>query len=79
MPTPSWVKLRSLSDEDLIAVHDRQAETTTGGVDYYLDELRHRELMGTLKNIAEQLGVVVITAEDERRVGLTEEAKVERE
>ncbi|WP_454112818.1 hypothetical protein [Microbacterium maritypicum] len=35
-------KLRSLSDEELIAQHDHQATMTSVGVNYYLDELDRR-------------------------------------
>ena len=38
----TWKKLRSLSDEELIAVHDKEAATTGVGIQYYLDELRYR-------------------------------------
>ena len=38
----TWQTLRSLSDEELIAVHDYKASTTGVGIQYYLDELRYR-------------------------------------
>lgn len=36
-------RLRSMSDEELIALHDQTAVNTVFGVDYFLDELRRRE------------------------------------
>lgn len=38
----SIAKLRALTDEELIAQHDRQAQNTSVGVNYYLDELDRR-------------------------------------
>lgn len=35
-------KLRSLTDEELIAQHDSQARNTSVGVNYYLEELDRR-------------------------------------
>lgn len=35
-------KLRSLTDEELIAEHDEQAQRTSVGVSYYLEELDRR-------------------------------------
>lgn len=39
---PSYRQLREMSDEQLIVSHDRLAENTALGVNYYLDELRRR-------------------------------------
>jgi hypothetical protein len=36
--------LRALSDDELVAAHDRLADNTFVGIDYYLDELKRREL-----------------------------------
>ena len=36
--------LRALSDADLVARHDDLAQNTFVGIDYYLSELRRREL-----------------------------------
>ena len=38
----TWQKIRSLSDEELIAAHDKEAATTGVGIQFYLDELRYR-------------------------------------
>ena len=35
--------LREMSDEQLIDAHDKLAQNTQIGIDYYLDELRRRE------------------------------------
>ena len=35
-------KLRELSDEELVALHDQAAANTTVGIQYYLDELNRR-------------------------------------
>lgn len=40
-------ELRSLSDEELVRRHDREAEGTVVGVDYYLDELHRRDVERT--------------------------------
>ena len=39
----SWRELKALSDEQLVEAHDRQALSTEVGVNYYLEELRHRD------------------------------------
>ncbi len=39
---PSYQQLLDMSDEQLIAAHDRAAENTYLGVAYFLDELRRR-------------------------------------
>ncbi len=39
---PSYKQLLDMSDEHLIASHDRLAEHTVLGISYYLDELRRR-------------------------------------
>jgi hypothetical protein len=36
-------RIRELSDSDLIAEHDRLAQSTVVGVDYYLNELARRD------------------------------------
>ena len=38
----TWQKIKSLSDEELIAAHDKVSANTVVGVQYYLDELRYR-------------------------------------
>ena len=40
---PKWAELKKMSDEELIARHDRIAKRTTIGTGYYVDELRYRE------------------------------------
>lgn len=35
--------LRALSDEELIAIHDQAAVNASGGITYYLDELKRRD------------------------------------
>lgn len=35
-------KLRALSDDELVELHDKAAQNTTVGIQYYLDELNHR-------------------------------------
>ena len=42
--------LHSLSDDELVALHDRQAEHTTIGIDYYLDEIRRREQLAMMRS-----------------------------
>lgn len=39
----SYEQLRNLSDEELIAMHDKHAAHTCVGVSYYLDELARRD------------------------------------
>lgn len=36
-------KLRTMSDEELIELHDKEAPTATASVNYYLGELDRRE------------------------------------
>ena len=36
-------ELRKLSDDDVIALHDRVAQNTQVGVQFYLDEINRRE------------------------------------
>jgi hypothetical protein len=42
--TAGYAALRAMSDDQLVQVHDEIATNTSGGVDYYLAELRHRDL-----------------------------------
>ncbi len=39
---PSYQQLLDMSDEQLIAAHDRAARNTALGLNYYLEELRRR-------------------------------------
>lgn len=39
----SWKELKALSDEQLVDAHDWQAQRTAINVNYYLEELRHRD------------------------------------
>lgn len=39
----TYIELRSLDDEKLIAEHDRHAKNTCVGVNYYLEELSRRD------------------------------------
>ena len=55
MPAPSWKELTQMEDDELIASHDQKAESTEPGLNYYLEELRHRELMGALMEISDLL------------------------
>jgi hypothetical protein len=41
---PSYQQLLEMSDDELIAIHDRLAENTVLGVNYFLEELRRRAL-----------------------------------
>ncbi len=40
----TWQQLKTLSDEELVECHDLQARNTAVGVNFYLAELRHRDL-----------------------------------
>ena len=55
MPAQSWKELTQMKDEELISAHDRKAASTDPGLNYYLGELRHRELMGVLMEISDRL------------------------
>ena len=50
--------LRSASAEELIDHHDAKDKHTVYGTAYYLDELRHREKMTVLHEIASSLSVL---------------------
>jgi len=39
-----WEDLLALSDSDLVKEHDQRAGATVVGINYYLDELRHRRM-----------------------------------
>lgn len=39
-----WQQLKTLSDEELVECHDREARSTGVGINFYLAELRHRDL-----------------------------------
>jgi len=41
-PPPKIAELRKMSDDEVIAAHDREAEQGQPGVSYYLDELARR-------------------------------------
>ena len=43
MRAKSIQELRELPEDTLIGEHDRQAERTGVGIDYYLDELKRRQ------------------------------------
>ncbi len=43
-------QLRQTSDDQLITVHDQAAVGVTPGVDYYLDELRRREMAAVMRS-----------------------------
>lgn len=38
----TWAELKNLSEDELIAQHDRLAKTTVVGTGHYLEELRYR-------------------------------------
>ena len=40
----TWAELKELPDEELIKEHDELAKSTQVGTNYYLAELRHRNL-----------------------------------
>ncbi|MHC4872691.1 MAG: hypothetical protein ACYTFY_12685 [Planctomycetota bacterium] len=40
----SWEDLKLLSDEELIKDYDLRADKTIVGINYYLEELRHRDI-----------------------------------
>jgi hypothetical protein len=42
MTVPKFAELNKMSDEDLIAAHDKIADLIQPGVSYYLDELARR-------------------------------------
>ena len=41
--SPTWNKLKTLSDEELIARHDEEARTSVSGTQFCIEELRYRE------------------------------------
>lgn len=42
--------LQALSDDELVRLHDKSAEHTSVGVNYYLDEIRRREMAAAMKS-----------------------------
>lgn len=50
--------LKSASEDELIEAHDEKDRYTTYGTAYYVDELRHREQMAVLKEIARHLEII---------------------
>ena len=52
--------LKSASEEELIEAHDAKDRYTTYGTAYYLDELRHREQMAVLKEMARHLEIIAM-------------------
>ena len=41
--------LKNTPDDELVKLHDLEAESSQAGTNYYLEELRHRELVGECK------------------------------
>ena len=38
----TWAELANISDEQLISAHDQSVSMTAVGIEYYLEEIRHR-------------------------------------
>lgn len=62
----SYEKLKSMTTEELIEGYNDQAGYVAGSLDYYLDELRHREVCALLKTLHKDL-VQIATALRARR------------
>ena len=52
--------LNSTSVEELIEAHDAKDHYTTYGTAYYLDELRHREQMAVLNEMARHIEIMAM-------------------
>ena len=52
--------LKSASVEELIEAHDSKDPYTSYGTSYYLDELRHRERMTVLKELARHMEIIAM-------------------
>lgn len=51
--------LKNTSNDELVKLHDLQAESSQTGTNYYLEELRHRELVGEMQVIGMRLKAMV--------------------
>lgn len=51
--------LKNTPDDELVKLHDLEAESSQAGTNYYLDELRHRELVGEMRTIGLRLKAMV--------------------
>ena len=45
----TWAELTHLSDNELISQHDQRSPNTVTGINYYLEELRHRRMKRLVK------------------------------
>lgn len=51
----SYEKLKSMTTEELIEGYNGQARYVAGSLDYYVDELRHREVCVLLRTLHRDL------------------------
>ena len=51
--------LKNTPDDELVKLHDLEAESSQAGTNYYLEELRHRELVGERQVIGMRLKAMV--------------------
>ena len=51
--------LKNTSNDELVMLHDLAAESSQAGTNYYLAELRHRELVGEMQVISMRLKAMV--------------------
>lgn len=42
--------LQALSEDELVRLHDEQAQYTVVGINYYLDEIRRREMAAAMRS-----------------------------
>lgn len=66
----SYEKLKSMTTEELIEGYNDQAGYVAGSLDYYVNEIRHREVCALLRTLHQDL--VTIIAELQATKGSSE-------
>lgn len=66
-----YSNLKKLSREELIEQYDKEAQRTVTGTSYYLDELRHREMMDLLERVLRLLEKSVSSESEQDEQGET--------
>ena len=78
----TWSELKKLHDDKLVKEHDWRAEHTVVGIDYFLEEMRHRnharhaEAMGAYTQRITRMTVIITVASVVMAVGAIVNAAV---
>ena len=59
MTCKPYEDVKKTPNDELVKLHDLEAKSTQAGTNYYLDELRHRELVGEMQVISMRMKAIV--------------------